>query len=32
MAVTGGAVVWSLAAGLHLKRSDIGGKAVTGSL
>lgn len=31
MAVTGGAVVWSLAAGLHLKRSDIGGKAVTGS-
>lgn len=31
MAVTGGAVVWSPAAGLHLKRSDIGGKAVTGS-
>lgn len=29
MAVTGGAAVWSLAAGLRLERLDIGGKAVS---
>lgn len=29
MAVAGGAAVWSLAAGLHLERLDVGGKAVS---
>ena len=29
MAVTGGAAVWSLAAGLRLERLDVGGKAVS---
>ena len=29
MAVTGGAAVWSPAAGLHLERLDVGGKAVS---